>query len=159
MSENRSPYDSIPSMADTKLVTYSQSNFVPVAGTSSGGNSFRTLKRLIESTTYKPGYQLHLRVPERTVIQGLTMDGMPGDAPVGYAILAIECMLPDSTRPPHELRHIVFQTHIGAMVEEAPLSYQKHLLKEILRTFEEHEIDEWFKIDGKLVHNPHAKER
>lgn len=110
---------------------------------------------MIENFTYKPGYELTLVVPEVARIDGMSL--FPdGTQP---AILHIRCYVPDSTRPPHDPTLIQFQALIPPYMEDREERVKLHYLREILREFEMHELDEWFRYKGELVNDPHAAQK
>lgn len=128
----------------------SSPSFAPVAGTSSGLTAISRFQRLIESTTYKPGYQLTLVNPVE--IAGYRPSWL-------QAVLHIKCYVPDSTKFPHDLTLIQFQVAIPEHIEDLDENGQRHYLRQILREFEMHQLDEWLRVDGKLVNDPHAKKK
>ena len=136
----------------------SSSSFVPSVGTSSGGSGFPKWRSLIENFSYKPGYELHLSVPEISYIKADNGErlSLHEDGVAPYAHLNIRCYIPDSTRPPHDLTLIQFQAMIPRYMEDQEEKVKLHYLREILREFEMHEVDEWSRYKGKLVNDPHA---
>ncbi|AZS06624.1 hypothetical protein SEA_JACOREN57_59 [Mycobacterium phage JacoRen57] len=129
----------------------SSSSFVPVAGKSFGGTGFPRFRKLIESATYKPGYELTLVIPEKAEVNGahLSFDNMP-------AFLYLKAYIQDSRAVCPKLFPLQFQAAILPHIEDMPDEVQRSYLREILRTFEEHELDEWLRVDGELVNDPHA---
>jgi len=110
-----------------------------------------TFSALLKGFTYKPGYAWSFVIHETAEIEGLRW---LSDSQT--ASLYLKCYVPDSTRPPHEPYLLQFQSYVGAWIETYDRDQQVLWLREVLRTFEIHEIDEWFRINGELVNNPHA---
>ena len=107
--------------------------------------------KLIESFSYKPGYEFTLVHPEMAKIDGMTLNfGTP------MSVLYLKAYAPDSTKPPHELILLQFQAAIPHYIEDLNRSGQLLYLKQIIEIFEKHETDEWLRVDGELVKNPHA---
>lgn len=114
--------------------------------------------------TYKPNFDLRC---------------IPGDQQIGPALIQLTMYVPDSTKPNHPGIHL----HDYANVTERLIKrYYKHdidlipvqgniavpwnlpkderlffdWLRRQITDLEMHELDEWFKVDGQLIHDPHA---
>jgi hypothetical protein len=134
-----------------RTVIDSSSNFAPVAGKCIGGSGFPRLRKLIESTTYKPGYELVLVVGEPSTINGVSLFG-----PEEYAKLLIKAYLPNSRQFPYDATPIEFQFSVSSYIEDMPEETMCHWLQTVVRQFEMHESDEWLQVGGELVNDPHA---
>ena len=110
------------------------------------------MAQFVEDLTYKPGYEITLIFPDQATIDGLHLG-----PPIGsVAHLKIKCYVPDSTKYPHDLTLIQFQAAVPSLIEDYPDHLLRQWFRETLRTFELHEVDEWFRINGELVNDPHA---
>lgn len=107
----------------------------------------------IESMTYKPGHEITLVVREQGIVGGMVMHP---DLPRDYASLLIKGYVQDSTKFPHDLFLLQFQVAVPPMAEDYDDKMMRYWFRETLRIFEEHELDEWFRINGELVTDPHA---
>ncbi|UOW93136.1 hypothetical protein SEA_NOSHOW_69 [Mycobacterium phage NoShow] len=128
---------------------------LPVKGKVKGPRSaMPTFSDLIERFSYKPGYEFTLVHPEEALLEGERLFSAP--LPVSY--LYLKCVVPDSTKPPHEPYTLQFQAVIPHNIEQHDQNGQLYYLRMILETFELHERDEWLRVDGELVNDPHKKE-
>lgn len=132
---------------------------LPVEGKVINPGRFPKFEKLITEFKYKPGYELTLVNPAVALIRdhetGLMLSPFNREDVARMAFLHLKCYIPDSTKFPHEDTLIQFQYSVDPHIEDTPDDYQLIYLKEMLRTFELHELDEWFRINGELVHNPH----
>jgi hypothetical protein len=91
---------------------------------------------LVSKITYKPGYKISARQADSAVE------------------LRIEATLPDSclgTSRRFELSQWLWPDWIGGEGEAL------HIIAAHVREFELHEMDEWLKLDGAKVHDPHPR--
>lgn len=114
-----------------------------------------TFSDLIEKFSYKPGYEFTLVHPDPAEIDGLVFRAPEGR----WSYLYLKCTVPDSTKWPHEPYTLQFQGTVPHNIEYQPEAGQIYFLQMLLETFELHERDEWFRLDGKLVKNPHSQDR
>ena len=126
---------------------------LPIKGTVLGPRSaMPTFSDLIEQFSYKPGYEFTLVHPE------LREDSIYTAPEARWSQLFLKCHVPDATKPPHEPYLLQFQATIPHNIEYHDQNGQLYYLKMVLETFELHERDEWLRVDGELVTNPHRKE-
>lgn len=137
------------------LQTITMRDTLPSHGKVQGNRTWMpTFSDLIEAFSYKPGYEFTLIHPSE---QMAIDDGLVFRAPEARgSSLHLKCYVPDSTRPPHELYLLQFQMYIPHYVEHHDADYQLHYISIMLEEFELHERDEWFRVNGKLVNNPHG---
>lgn len=128
---------------------------VPLAGTCSGTTAYPLFSKLIERTTYKPYTRLFFRQYNEGLINGKSLFG---DRVPPIARLTLKIWTQDSRNPRLEPKLLEFTSVVTPMIEEYDDEYRKIYLRHFLESYEEHEIDEWFQVDGKLVNDPHAKE-
>ena len=110
-----------------------------------------TFSDMIEKFSYKPGYEFTLVHPE------LREDSVFKAPEARWSHLYLKCWVPDATKPPHEPYLLQFQATVPHNIEFHDRNGQLYYLKMILETFELHERDEWLRVDGELVTDPHAK--
>lgn len=135
-----------------------ESSIVPLAGRSVGTTGCPRFQKLIESTTYRPFTQLVLigyaDFPEAK-IDGVSL--FPGSR-FQPARLSLRALVQNSYDPEQPPSVIEFTQMVPEMIEDYDDNYQKVYLRCFLENWEMHESAEWFKIDGKVVNDPHAKE-
>lgn len=73
-----------------------------------------------------------------------------------FPSLVIKAYLPNSRQFPHDLTLIQFAFAIAPYIEDMQDDTMRHWLQTVLREFEMHELNEWFRVDGELVNDPHA---
>lgn len=108
----------------------------------------------IEGFSYKPGYEFTLVHPDPAEIDGLVFRAPEAR----WSHLYLKVTVPDSTRWPHEPYELQFQATVPHNIESHDPSGYLYYLNMILETFELHERDEWVRIHGELVTNPHRKD-
>jgi hypothetical protein len=87
--------------------------------------------------SYKPGWKIDLMLPHGLMVAATVPDSYHPEKTVPIrGGFPFEWINPDP-----------------ASLNEASV---RHLVKRALQRVEEHEFDEWFRYDGKLVHDPHA---
>jgi len=96
--------------------------------------------------TYKPGYELTLQC-----LNGLDRNGY--NSPV--ARIDVKAVI-DNSRSPGTPFNLYFQQLIPVYEELITEDHiTQYLVRNALRELECHEVDEWFRLDGKLVTDPH----
>lgn len=111
-------------------------------------NSTDVLK-FLGRITYKPGYKFSCWVEDTN---RPTMERM--------IVLNLVVPVPDSTRADQKPVSIVFTdresvhncVHSGSM-------YLLHRVQHFFLSWEKHEMDEWLRVDGEMVRDPHAGDR
>ena len=105
---------------------------------------------LLEHLTYKPGYRFRFRA--RPLPQGDDVE------------LYVEADVPDSEKPTHtvpaHLRTVkLLHRHRWSHHEVAMFDRDQFLwtVRSFLVEMEVHEVDEWFRLDGAPVHEPHPE--
>jgi hypothetical protein len=116
--------------------------------------------RLLEHVTYKPGYSfnlLHARAGKEVSSERAMWRFTPDyylSMSEGPTILQLHANVPDASgRHPGKI-DVVSQT----MLEPVHFSDGFHFmswLRIVIGEFEEHERDEWLRIDGQLLIDPH----
>lgn len=96
--------------------------------------TYKEIKNLIASLTYKKGVKFTVAQPEST-----------------GAVVAIEMIVHDVDNPEKE---IVLMVH-RVVPWEVPIDYLAHLLYQMLYDLEMHELNEWFRQNGQCVKTPH----
>lgn len=114
-----------------------------------------TFSDMMEQWSYKPGYEFTLVHPDPAQIDGLVFK--PPEA--RWSALYLKVTVPDSTKWPHEPYTLQFQSTIMHSIEHLDRNGQLHYLNQILEIFELHERDEWSRVNGELVNDPHRKDR
>jgi hypothetical protein len=110
-------------------------------------NDYLYLERLLTGITYKPGFTMTVRPP------------ISGDFGIGSVVFS--CNVSDS-RDPLKIIPVGRVVPVApSLIEKAsqagPEYFYKWLFGQIL-SFERHEAQEWFKINGQVFDDPH-KER
>lgn len=114
--------------------------------------SFRSstdVLRFLGKFTYKPGYKLQF-----------WLDGERKSLTEQSIVMNMVVPVPDSTREDQKEIDIVFTQAVDmwALVRGGP-DYARHLLSDFILKWERHEMDEWLRYDGRMLNNPHEKDR
>jgi len=106
--------------------------------------------RFLKRITYKPGYKF-----------SCWLDSENSTSMVDQRlVLNMVVPVPDSTRADHKPTSLVFTSTFPLIeVVHGGPDLLLHRVKDFFLTWERHELDEWFRLDGKMLHDPHAKER
>lgn len=98
--------------------------------------------------TYKPGYKLQFWVDsERKLKRDQSI------------VMNMVIPVPDSTRADHKEVSIVFTQGVALehILRGGP-DFLGQLVKDFILKWERHEMDEWFRYEGRMLENPHANE-
>lgn len=125
---------------------------IPIEGKVIGPAVNPKFEELIRGFKYKPGYEAILVNKEEGLINGQSLYREPAR----FSVLYLKCYIPDSTKFPHDDTLVQVQFAIQPDMDRMPEHYHTYFLKQCLLSFEEHELDEWFRINGKLVNDPHG---
>lgn len=105
-----------------------------------------TLEEFLKRFTYKPGWRFRVRTRGSS------------SSLFGRSQLHIVMETQDSRRDDSAKVEIEMWTSIPYDFEEgAPEWSIREWVRHEIRTMELHELDEWFKVDGKLPYDPHAR--
>jgi hypothetical protein len=129
------------------------STIAPGVERASNGGVNPKLQALIDRISYKPGTRITVWLqPE-----------IDGRTPLGNSrtYLSVEMTLPDSRA--HPVKTACWPTIEIVTSEPVPIDFlewdeksQLQFIFMVIQQLENHERDEWFKIDGELVNDPHA---
>lgn len=97
--------------------------------------TFEGLESFFSKFTYKSNFEF-------TLIRSYTHGGIE---------LRIKMMVPNSDDPKNIIS--VISTHL--IYEDIPCNYIPRYILDLIKKLEIHEAEEWFKIDGKKIFNPH----
>lgn len=105
------------------------------------------LDRWLERITYRPGVSMRIAHPE-----------FLGEYSYPVTPTLQLCADVENTYRPGQRIEIIHQTLIPQYVIETEQTFQA-FVRQALINMEMHELDEWFKIDGVMVNDPHAANR
>lgn len=120
-------------------------------------NVMPTWDRWFRRFTYKPGYDLTILHPEPANLGTPTEPVLLGSL-MPYSHFYLKAYVPNATTELHEPYLLQFQAIIPHHLENHGDKAQQDFLRNVLRTFETHEMEEWMRIDGEEVFPPHASE-
>lgn len=105
--------------------------------------------RFLGKFTYKPGYKLQF-----------WLDGERKFHHEQSIVMNMVVPVPDSTREDQKEINIVFTQAVALLnlIHGGP-EYVRHILFDFILKWERHEMDEWFRYDGRMLSNPHAMDK
>lgn len=105
--------------------------------------------KFLNRFSYKPGYKLQFWKVD---------DGFPRMEQ--YITFNMVVPVPDSTKPDQPLINIAYTSKYSTynFIQGGP-DYAIHALRDFLMGWEKHELDEWYRIDGEMLSDPHAGDR
>lgn len=107
--------------------------------------------------TYKPGYEMTLAHPHQLNLNDPYEPVVLGSL-FPYSHFYLKAYVPNATTDLHEPYLLQFTAIIPHHLENHGDQAQQDFLRNVLKTFELHERDEWFRVDGKEVFEAHASE-
>ncbi len=109
------------------------------------GSSEARFAAFVERITYKPGYEVVYMPPAQA-----------GGYSLHSGVLYMKLVLENSYRPGTETL-VQFQMAVSRhVIDDVNEKYWRHLIRQFFNEFEQHELDEWLRIDGELMNDPHA---
>lgn len=129
------------------------SKIVNVVRSKSCAELLQETRRLLARVTYKPGWALTATAPDEVI---LSKPWRPWEVTVGldYRVMSLEdpfCSVLLTTAM------VLTESHLAQMLRDEQLVYW--VVQNLIRRAELHEMDEWLKLDGKCVTNPHPELR
>lgn len=101
---------------------------------------FDTANKIVQSISYKPNFKIF-------IFKHFLHDSW---------ILAITMYVPDANNPECT---IPIRQHSSIHPKDMTKAVLTSYVQVSIRTMETHEHDEWFKVDGIALKNPHAEDR
>ena len=118
---------------------------------------YHEAKDLVEKLTYKPGWTI---TPRDSHDFTWEMDGTRGYRVPAILHIDLQHRAPDSTAPSMmPIRIVSGYAYDTASLRDMPKDFFLGDIRRQLHTLECHEVDEWLKLDGKHVVDPHPNER
>jgi hypothetical protein len=122
--------------------------------------TFEEAKQVVSRIRYKPGWRMKLRRARDESLPPHHFDPNP----LPYHELAILFDAPDARNwedlqracpIPLVMRSHIHPRELAGMTEESLVQYLRHQIA----VAEQHEADEWFRLDGVQIRNPHPEGR